>query len=389
MAVIRLGENEKEIYLKNLIMATEFLTKSIKDDNTLIRSEWDRIVYDEMIKKLEYINKLFYLLRRNVEDDDYKNNFGIYKEIVLSNGGLPEFFSYRQLLEDKNLAEERIKQVLESEDVTSKEDLARKWIERANSDTLSNIEEKREYLLEKIPEKFRTIEFYEKIKDTEIFNIRDSMKKLSINPINIKPYGKEEKEEKERYLISWFNYTTGFGIWNIYVMQLCEKNPNIKRFLKIFIKDDIPSSGHFVPQEKSVYIDFEFKKFLEDHMSSGVFFLGREIDKTFPTIYPERISRFQFGPNFVKGISSGSLDFSWLFVEHPDAFFLTAIREDIQSNNNIDKKGDSIYVNKIIGTKCSWKTDKFFEQRFGICSKELETALKEYIKFPDMRFYII
>ena len=402
MAVIRLGENEKEIYLKNLIMATEFLIKSIKDDNTLIKSEWDRIVYDEIIKKLEYVDKLLCLLRRNVEDEDYKNNFGIYKEIVLSNGGLPEFFSYRQLLEDKNLAEERIKQILESEDVNSKEDLTKKWIDIANNDVFSDKETKREYLLEEIPEKFRTIEFYEKIKGTEIFDIRDS--KLYIKPLydikekqekekQEKEKEEKEKEEKEKYLISWFNYTIGFGIWNIYVMQLCEKNPEHKKkfFLKIFKKDNIPSSGHFVHQEKSVHIDSEFTKFLEDHMSSGAFFLGREIDKTFPTIYPERISRFQLGPNFVKGISSGSLDFSWLFIENPDACFLTAIREDMQSidNNRYKKEDNNTYMDKIIGTKCSWKIDKFIEQRFGICSKILENALKEYIKFPDMRFYVI
>ncbi len=400
MTVIRLGGNEKEIYLKNLITATEFLIKSIRNDNTLKKNEWDIIVYDEIIKILEYINKLFFLLKRTIDEEDYKNDFGIYREIVLSNGGLPEFFSYRQLLEDKIIANERIKQILESEDINSKEDLIKKWIDSANNDGLGDKEDKRNYLLGQIPEKFQTIEFYEKIKDIEIFDIRDPMKKLDIKHIK-----STDKKEKERYIISFFNYTTGFGVWNTYIIQLREgkeregkegrqggnRSEQIKKGYKrynIFKKDNIPSNGHFVPQEKSVYVDSEFKKFLEDHMSSGAFFLAREIDKKFPTIYPERVSRFQFGPNFVKGINSPSLDFSWLLLENPYSFFLTAAREDIQSGKNEYKK-EYDTIDKIIRTKCSWKRDKIIEQRFGICPKELEKSLKEYIKFSDMRLYII
>ncbi len=393
MVVIRIERKEKEIYIKNLITTTDFLIKSIKDDDTLRKSEWDIIVYEEIIKKLEYVNQLFSLLIRTTDNEDYKDNFGIYREIVLSNGGLPEFFSYRQLLEDKTLADERIKQVLESENISYKEDLVKKWIDRANNDALSNIEEKRNYLLEQIPEKFQTIEFYEKIKDTEIFDTRSTMENLSIKPLESENRfsGQKKLEKKERYLLSWFNYSTGFGVWNIYILQLQEIDPGpTKKYrFNIFKKNNIPSEGHFVPQEKSIQIDSVFKKFLEDHMNSGAFFLARDIDKTFPTIYPERISRFQFGPNFVKGISSHSLDFSWLFIENQESFFLTAIREDIIGGDNYKDKEDINMIDKIIGTKCSWKRDKIIEQRFGICSKELEKALKDYIKFPGMRLYAI
>lgn len=396
MTIIRLEGSEKEKYIKNLINTTNILIKSIKNGEFNKKYEWDLEVYKQVTRILEnYILPFFRFLQYTKDEEDYKNNFGFYREIVLSNGGLPEFFSYRQLLEDKTLADERIKQLLESEDINSKEDLVKKWIDRANNDTLSNKEERRNYLLEIIPEKFQTIEFYEKIKKTEFLNIKDPMKKLYIKPLKSE-IAKVNGKEKERYLISWFNYITGFGVWNIYVMQLQEVDPEHKKNYNIFKKDNIPSKGHFVPQEKSIYIDSDFKKFLEDHMSSGAFFLARDIDKTFATIFPERISRFQFGPNFMKGISSGSLDFSWLFVENPDAFFLTAVREDIQSyNDNRDikerdrKEDNNIYIDKIIGTKCSWRVDRIIEQRFGICSKELEKALKEYIKFPDMRLYAI
>lgn len=392
MVVIRLEGKEKEIYIKNLIKTTDFLIKSIKDDDTLRKSEWDIIVYVEIIKKLEYVNQLFSLLRKMTDNEDYKDNFGIYREIVLSNGGLPEFFSYRQLLEDKTLADERIKQVLESENISYKEDLIKKWIDRANNDALSDMEEKRNYLLEQIPEKFQTIEFYEKIKDKELFDTRFPMEKLSVKPLESENHFSGNRlEKKERYLLSWLNYSTGFGVWNIYILQLREIDPGpTKKYrFNIFKKNNIPSEGHFVPQEKSIQIDSVFKKFLEDHVNSGAFFLARDIDKTFSTIYPEKISRFQFGPNFVKGISSSSLDFSWLFIENQEAFFLTAIREDIigGDNNCKDKKEDINMIDKIIGTKCSWKRDKIIEQRFGICSKELEKALKDYIKFPDMRLY--
>ncbi len=375
MTVIRLGGIQKEIYLKNLIMATEVLIKGLKDDDSLRKSKWDILVYEEIIKILENIKQLFYLLRRNTEDEDYKNNFGIYKEIILSNGGLPEFFSYRQLLEDKALIDEKVNQILESENIISKEDLVKKWIDRANNDMLSDKEYKREYLLEILPEKFQTIEFYEKIKGTEIFDIRDPMKNLSIEHI-------PNVQIIDRYIISWFNYMLGFGIWNIYIVQLYENISESKKN-HIFKRDNIPSKGHFIPQEKSIYIDPEFKKFLEDHMNSGAFFLAREIDKSFPTIFPELISRFQFGPNFVRGISSGSLDFSWLYEKYPEAFFLTAVREDIKSS---EKDNDKL-IN--IGTKLSWSTNKFVEQRFGICSKELEKSLKEYTKFPNMRLYTV
>lgn len=394
MVVIRLEGKEKEIYIKNLIMTTDFLIKSIKDDNTLRKSEWDIIVYEEIIEKLKYVNQLFSLLRRTTDNEDYKDNFGIYRDIVLSDGGLPEFFSYRQLLNDKTLADERIKQILESEDISNKKDLVKKWIDRANNDALSKIEEKRNYLLEQIPEKFQTIEFYEKIKDTEIFDTRFPMEKLCIKSLesdNLLELGWNKSKKKERYLLSWFNYSTGFGVWNIYILQLQEIDPEPTKYrFNIFKKNNIPSEGHFVPQEKSIQIDSVFKKFLEDHTNSGAFFLARDLDKTFPIIYPERISRFQFGPNFVKGISSPSLDFSLLFIENQAAFFLTAIREDIMGGDNYkDKEEDINIIDKIIGTKCSWKRDKILEQRFGICSKELEKALKDYIKFPDMRLYAI
>lgn len=388
MAVIRLEGSEKEKYIKNLINATNILIKSLKNDE-LKKTEWDLEVYNEVTRILDnYILNLFKFLQNVREDENYKNNFGFYDNIVLSNGGLPEFFSYRQLLEDKTLADERIKQILESEGVSSKEDLAKKWIDMANNDALSNKEEKRNYLLEKLPDKFQTIEFYEKIKKTEFFDIRYPMKKLSVKPLIEK---NKNKKGKERYIISWFNYMTGFGVWNIYVMQLQEIDPEPKnRLINIFRTDDINQNGLFVPEEKSVNIDSEFKKFLEDHMSSGAFFLAREIDKMFPTIYPEKITGFQFGPNFVKGISSSSLDFSQLFVENPDAYFLTATREDIQSSGKNDKNEEkNAYIDNIIGTKCSWNADKLIEKRFGICSKELEKSLKELIKFPDIRLYVI
>ena len=243
MVVIRLEENEKEKYMKNLLVATDILLKGIKNDDTIKRSEWNHEIYREVVRILE--NEIFPMLQflqRTTNEQKYENNFGVYKEIVLSNGGLPEFFSYRQLLEDKTLADQRIKQVLDSEEVNSKEDLTKKWIDIANNGTLSNKEEKRKYLLEIIPDKFQTIDFYEKIKEKEFFDIRDPMSKLSIRSLS---------GDKERYIISWFNYVTGFGVWYIYVTQLEEIDPGRKSlFDSIFKKDYIPPNGFFLEGDK-------------------------------------------------------------------------------------------------------------------------------------------
>lgn len=122
-------------------------------------------------------------------------------------------------------------------------------------------------------------------------------------------------------------------------------------------------------------------------MNSGAFFLARDMDKFFETIYPKRISFFQFGPMLLN--RSYDIDFNpdlfRMFTENPDAYFLTATREDIE-NAGICNKEDPI--EKMIGTKCNWRANKIIEQRFGVCSRELEEHLKAFIKFPDMRFYV-
>lgn len=335
------------------------------------------------------------LLKRVVDAKDYNHNFGIYKELVLSNGGLPEFFSYRQLFDDKNFANQRTKQILDSELVSSKEDLVKKWIHIANNDMLIGKDEKMKYLLETIPDKFQAIEFYERIKREKIFDIRNPMSQLSIN--NINSMDRYRNKNNKGYFLSWFNYVTGFGVWNIYVAYVEElKVKDVQRkglfekgLLDSLTKDKISGKSIFSEKGEKQGI-FLFKKFLEDHMNSGAFFLARDMDKTFETIYPKRISFFQFGPMLANGLCKGqqsavSLDLSHLFKENPDAYFLTAIREDIE-NMGLCNKEDPI--EKMIGTKCIWKANKIIEQRFGVCSRELEKPLKTFIKFPNMRFYI-
>lgn len=344
------------------------------------------------------------LLKRVVDANHYKDNFGIYNQLVLSNGGLPEFFSYRQLFDDKNFADQRMKQILDSELVSSKEDLVKKWIHIANNDMLIDKDEKRKYLLETIPDKFQAIEFYERIKGEKIFDIRNPMSQLSIN--NINSMDRYRNKNNKGYFLSWFNYVTGFGVWNIYVayveeLKVTERNktvPNhsnmllgesriLKGLLGSLTKENI--SGIFSEKgEKQLKLSkdmFLFKKFLEDHMSSGAFFLARDMDKTFETIYPKRISFFQFGPMIINGLCKDNIDLSHLFSENPDAYFLTAIREDIE-NVGLCNKEDPI--EKMIGTKCIWEANKIIEQRFGVCSRELEEPLKTFIKFPNMRFYV-
>lgn len=366
----------------------------IKNDDTIKKSEWDHKVYEEIGRILEYhIFPLANLLKRAVDANHYKDNFGIYKELVLSNGGLPEFFSYRQLFDDKNFANQRTKQILDSELVSSKEDLVKKWIHMANNDMLIDKDEKRKYLLETIPDKFQAIEFYERIKREKIFDIRNPMSQLSIN--NINSMDRYRNKNNKGYFLSWFNYVTGFGVWNIYVayveeLKVTERNKTVlgesrilKGLLDSLTRDDI--SGKSIFSNKNGKGMLLFKKFLEDHMSSGAFFLARDIDKTFETIYPKRISFFQFGPMIINGLCKDNIDLSHLFSENPDAYFLTAIREDIE-NVGLCNKEDPI--EKMIGTKCIWEANKIIEQRFGVCSRELEKSLKECIKFPNMRFYV-
>lgn len=343
------------------------------------------------------------LLKRVNDAKDYNHNFGIYKELVLSNGGLPEFFSYRQLFDDKNFADQRTKQILDSELVSSKEDLVKKWIHIANNDMLIGKDEKRKYLLETIPDKFQAIEFYERIKREKIFDIRNPMNQLSIN--NINNMDRYRNKNNKGYFLSWFNYATGFGVWNIYVAhveeKVIERNKTVlgesrilKGLLDSLTKDDISGKSIFSNKgEKQLKLGkgiFLFKKFLEDHMSSGAFFLARDMDKTFETIYPKRISFFQFGPMLANGLCKGQQSaispyLSHLFSESPDAYFLTASREDIENVGLCDKEDP---IGKMIGTKCIWEANKIVEQRFGVCSRELEEPLKAFIKFPNMRFYI-
>ena len=359
----------------------------IKNDDTIKKSEWDRKVYEEVAWILgSHIFPLVNLLKRIVNAKDYNHNFGIYKELVLSNGGLPEFFSYRQLFDDKNFANQRTKQILDSESVSSKEDLVKKWVHIANNDMLICKDEKRKYLLETIPDKFQAIEFYENLIEREnIFDIRNPMSQLSIN--NINNMDRYRNKNSTGYFLSWFNYVTGFGVWNIYVAYI-EESKVIERkgLLDSLTKDDTIN----IFSNRNGKSMFLFKKFLEDHMNSGAFFLARNMDKTFETIYPKRISFFQFGPMLANGLCKGqqsavSPDLSHILTENPDAYFLTATREDIENEGHCNKEDP---IEKMIGTKCIWKTNKIIEQRFGVCSRELETPLKAFIKFPNMRFYV-
>ena len=336
------------------------------------------------------------LLKRVVDAKDYNHNFGIYKELVLSNGGLPEFFSYRQLFDDKNFANQRMRQILESELISSKKDLIKKWVHIANNDMLIDKYEKRKYLLETIPDKFQAIEFYETIKREKIFDIRNPMNQLSINNINSMDRYRDKKNKG--YFLSWFNYVTGFGVWNIYVAYIEEKVTEYQRkgLLDSLTRDNIGDKSIFSNKDSEKRLKpskgiLLFKKFLEDHMNSGAFFLARDMDKTFETIYPKRISFFQFGPMLANGLcvkgqqSAVSPYLSHLFSENPDAYFLTASREDIENVGLCDKEDP---IEKMIGTKCIWKANKIIEQRFGVCSRELEEPLKAFIKFPNMRFYV-
>jgi len=121
----------------------------MKNDNTIKKSNWDNVVYEEVIRILDdHIFPLTNLLRKTVDEKHYNDNFGIYEELVLSNGGLPEFFSYRQLYDDKDAANQRVRQILDSELVSSKEDMVKKWIHIANNDMLMSKEEKRKHLLD-------------------------------------------------------------------------------------------------------------------------------------------------------------------------------------------------------------------------------------------------
>lgn len=371
--------------MKNLFVANEVLLNGIKNDDSIKKSEWDRKVYEEVAWILgSHIFPLIHLLKRVVDAKDYKDNFGIYEELVLSNGGLPEFFNYRQLFDDKNIANQRKKQILNSELVSSKEELVKKWIYIAKNDMLMSNEEKRKRLLETIPNAFQAIEFYERMKKEEIFDIRNPMSKLSIT--NANSMDRYRDKDNKGYFLSWFNYVTGFGVWNMYVAYVEESKVIEKRGLFDYLtKDDVSSGGIFSDKKsKNMLL---FKKFLEDHMNSGAFFLARNMDKIFETIYPKRISFFQFGPMLSNGLCNIdlSIDLSHLFMENPDAYFLTATREDIE-NVGLCNKEDPI--EKMIGTKCIWKADKIIEQRFGICSREMEGSLKEFIKFPNMRFYV-
>lgn len=344
----------------------------IKNDDTIKKSEWDRKVYQEVARILEHdIFPLVNLLKRIVDAEDYNHNFGIYKELVLSNGGLPEFFSYRQLFDDKKVADQRMKQILDSESVTSKEDLVKRWINVANNNMLMCKEEKMKYLLDTIPDKSQAMEFYESLKEKNIFDINNPMSQLSINNMNM------GYRDEKGYFLSWFNYMTGFGIWNIYIAYVEEsKVTERKGLLDSLTKDEVIN---IFSNSNGMSL---FRKFLEDHMNSGAFFLARDMDKTFKTIYPKRISFFQFGPMLTRGLCNPSL--SHIFNEDQDAYFLTAIREDIESGGLCDKEDP---IEKMIKTKCVWNANKIIEQRFGMCSKELEKPLKTFIKFSNMRFY--
>lgn len=357
--------------------------RGIKRDDSIKKSEWDRVVYENVEWILEHhIFPMVFLLKRVIDADDYKDNFGIYKELVLSNGGLPEFFSYRQLLDDKNYSDQRMKRILESESVSSKEDLVKKWIRVANNDMLIDKEEKRKYLLETLPDKFQAIEFYERIKREDIFDINNPMNLLPMNYVN--SFDMYRAKNNKGYLLSWFNYVTGFGVWNIYVAHIEESKVIEKKgLLDSLIKDDVTSNNIFSNRKGPGLI--LFKKFLEDHMNSGAFFLARDMDKTFATIYPKRISFFQFGPMLTNNTCDSNTDLSRIFRQEPEGYFLTATREDIENIGLCNKEEP---IEKIIGTKCIWKADKIIEQRFGVCSRELETPLKTFIKFPNMRFYV-
>lgn len=368
--------------MKNLSIANEVLLNGIKNDDSIKKSNWDHKVYSEVTRILESnIFPLVHLLKRVVDAKDYKDNFGIYEELVLSNGGLPEFFSYRQLIDDKNIANQKMKQILDSELVSSKEDLVKKWIYIANNDMLIGKDEKRKYLLETIPDKFQAIEFYERMKRENIFDIRNPMSQLSI--LNTNSMDRYRYKDNKGYFLSWFNYVTGFGVWNVYVAYVEEsKVKERKGLFDSLTKDDISGKSIFSNNKGNGI--FLFRKFLEDHMNSGAFFLARGMDKLFETIYPKRISFFQFGPMLSNGLCSNS-DLSNIFMKNPDSYFLTATREDIE-NVGLCNKEDPI--EKMIGTKCIWKANNVVEQRFGICSRTLEEPLKTFIKFPNMRFYI-
>jgi hypothetical protein len=366
--------------LKNLLRANEVLLNGIKNDDYIKKSGWDKKVYEHVAWILESkIFPLFQLLKRVVDAEDYKDNFGIYKELVLSNGGLPEFFNYRQLLDDKIVADKRIKEILDSESVCCKEELMKKWIHIANDDMLTRKDEKRKHLLETIPDKFQAIEFYERIRTETIFNIGNPMSGLSMKY----EYSMDMDKEKKGYFLSWFNYVTGFGVWNIYVAHIEESEIIEKKGL--FLKKENKNNKNIFSNERGENISL-FKKFLEDHMNSGAFFLARDMDKTFETIYPKRISLFQFGPMLSNGLCNRDINISHLFGENPDAYFLTATREDIENVGLRDKED---LIDKMIGTKCNWNANKISEQRFGVCSKELEEPLKSFIKFPNTRFYTI
>ncbi len=370
--------------MNNLLIANRALINGIKNDDSIKKSSWDLKVYEEVSWILEnQIVPFFQLLRRITDDTkDYRNNFGIYEELVLSNGGLPEFFNYRQVIDDKNVANEKIREILESESVSTKEDLTKKWINVANNDMLANKIEKRKYLLETLPNKFQAIEFYERLLTEDIFDIRNPMIQLSIN--NVNRMDKYRDNDSKGYILSWSNYVTGFGVWNIYVAYIEESKVVEKKGLLDSIKKENTSN-------KNIFLDregenmFLFKKFLEDRMNSGAFFLARDLDKTFETIYPKRISFFQLGPMMSNGSYVNDTNLSDIFITNPEAYFLIATREDIESIGLCNRDDP---VEKIIGTKCIWKTNKITEQRFGICSKELEDPLKEFVKFPNMRFYV-
>lgn len=355
----------------------------MKNDNSIKSSKWDKKVYEEVVWILgSHILPFVHLLRRVTDAENFKDNFGIYEELVLSNGGLPEFFNYRQLLDDKNMTGQKIRQILDSESISSKEDLVKKWINIANNDMLANKIEKRKYLLETIPNKFQAIEFFERLSKEDIFDIRNPMNRLSIN--NVNSMDKYRDKESKGYILSWCNYVTGFGVWNIYVAYIEEsKTVEKKGFLDSLSKENTSNKNIFLDRKGENM--FLFKKFLEDHMNSGAFFLARDMDKVFETIYPKRISFFQLGPMLSNGLYNSNTNLSNIFTENPEAYFLTATREDIESIGLCNKDDP---VEKMIGTKCIWKTNKMIEQRFGICSRELEEPLKALINFPNMRFYV-
>jgi len=376
--------------LNNLLIANRALINGMKNDYFIKKSKWDEKVYEEVVWIVENnILPFVSLLRRVVDAKDYRNNFGIYEELVLSNGGLPEFFNYRQLIDDKNVTNEKISEILTSESVSSKEDMVKKWINIANNDMLANKEEKRKYLLETLPNKFQAIEFFERLSKEDIFDIRNPMSQLSIN--NVNSMDKYRDKDSKGYILSWCNYVTGFGVWNIYVAYIEElktiergkQSKLSKGFLESLIKENTSNKNIFLDNKGENM--FLFKKFLEDHMNSGAFFLARDMDKVFETIYPKRISFFQLGPVLSNGLHISNENLSNIFISNPEAYFLTATREDIESIGLCNKDDP---IEKLIGTKCIWKTNNMIEQRFGVCSKELEEPLKELIKFPNMRFYV-